>query len=73
MLTSLKRYKVEIGRLKDERKMLFARADSLIQSNRMLAVQWTAPRPLLGKPLKWVDSVSQENLAMAETIKKDRW
>ncbi|HPF11806.1 MAG TPA: hypothetical protein PKW08_04515 [Flavobacteriaceae bacterium] len=66
----IKRYKVEIGRLKDERKMLFARADSLIQSNRMLAVQVDSAKTIIGETIKVVDSVSQENLAMAETIKK---
>ncbi len=66
----IQRYKVEIGRLKDERKMLFARADSLIQSNRMLAVEIDSAKTMINQTIKVVDSVSQENLAMAETIKK---
>lgn len=66
----IKRYKAEINRLKDERKMLFARADSLITANKMLAVEIDSARTIIDETIKVVDSVSQENLAMAETIKK---
>ncbi|MAO08896.1 MAG: hypothetical protein CL596_09315 [Alteromonas sp.] len=66
----IKRYKIEIGRLKDERKLLFARADSLIQANQMLAVEIDSAKTILDETIKVVDSVSQENLAMAETLKK---
>ncbi|MEZ4779932.1 MAG: hypothetical protein R2786_11200 [Flavobacteriaceae bacterium] len=66
----IQRYKIEIGRLKDERKMLFARADSLIQSNRMLAVEIDSAKTMINETIRVVDSVSQENLAMTETIKK---
>ncbi len=66
----IKRYKAEINRLKDERKMLFARADSLIKANKMLAVEIDSARTIIDETIKVVDSVSQENLAMAETIKK---
>ncbi|MEZ4858522.1 MAG: hypothetical protein R2781_06895 [Flavobacteriaceae bacterium] len=66
----IQRYKIEIGRLKDERKLLFARADSLIQSNRMLAVEIDSAKTMINETIKIVDSVSQENLAMTETIKK---
>lgn len=66
----IQRYKSEINRLKKERKMLFARADSLIQSNRMLAVEIDSAKTILNETIKIVDSVSQENLAMAETIEK---
>lgn len=66
----IKRYKVEIGRLKDERKMLFARADSLIQANQMLAVEIDSAKSIINETIRVVDSVSQENVAMSETIKK---
>lgn len=66
----IKRYKTEINRLKDERKMLFARADSLIKANQMLAVEIDSAKSMIDQTIKVVDSVSQENLAMAETIKK---
>lgn len=66
----IKRYKIEIGRLKDERKMLFARADSLIQANQMLAVEIDSANMIINETIRVVDSVSLENLAMTETIKK---
>jgi len=66
----IKRYKAEINRLKDERKMLFARADSLINANQMLAVEIDSAKTMISETIRVVDSVSQENLAMAETIKK---
>ncbi len=66
----IKRYKAEIGRLKDERKMLFARADSLIQANEMLAGEIDSAKTIINETIRVVDSVSQENLAMTETIKK---
>merc|ERR1712065_95364 len=69
-ISLIKRYKAEVGRLKEERKMLFARADSLIQANQMLAVEIDSAKTILNETIKVVDSVSQENLAMAETIKK---
>lgn len=66
----IRRYKLEIGRLKDERKLLFARADSLIKSNKLLAIEIDSAKTLINETIKIVDSVSNENLAMAETIKK---
>lgn len=66
----IKRYKSEINRLKDERKLLFARADSLVRSNKMLAVEIDSAKTLINETIKVVDSVSLENLAMSETIKK---
>lgn len=66
----IKRYKAEINRLKDERKMLFARADSLIDANQMLAIEIDSAKTMINETIRVVDSVSQENLAMAETIKK---
>ncbi|MCH9660957.1 MAG: hypothetical protein K0U54_08590, partial [Bacteroidetes bacterium] len=66
----IRRYKAEIGRLKDERKMLFRRADSLMQANQMLAVRMDSTNVILNETIRVVDSVGQENIAMAETIKK---
>ncbi len=64
------RYKAEIGRLKNERKMLFRRADSLIFANQRLALERDSTTNVLAKTYLVVDSVSQSNTAMAETIKK---
>lgn len=64
------RYKAEIGRLKNERKMLFRRADSLIFANQRLAMERDSTTDVLTQTYQVVDSVSQSNTAMAETIKK---
>lgn len=66
----IRRYKEEIGRLKGERRMLFKRADSLIAANRMLAVQMDSTTTILNETIRVVDSVGEENIAMAETLKK---
>lgn len=64
------RYKAEVGRLKQERIMLFKRADSLIASNKQLAMERDSTYNELSNTRMIVDSVSTENLAMNETIKK---
>lgn len=69
-LALIKRYKVEIGRLKQERKLLFKKADSLIQANQLLAMERDSTNVLLDQTIKVVDSVSEKNLALAETVKK---
>lgn len=66
----IRRYKNEIGRLKSERKLLFKRADSLIKANQMLAVQMDSTTTILNETIRVVDSVGEENIAMAETLKK---
>lgn len=64
------RYKAEIGRLKNERKKLFRKADSLIFENQRLATERDSTTNVLVKTYQVVDSVSQENLSMAETIRR---
>lgn len=64
------RYKAELGRLKQERIMLFKRADSLIAVNRKLVVERDSTSNELQNTRMVVDSVSQENVVMNETIKK---
>jgi len=64
------RYKVEVGKMKLERTMLFKRADSLIAVNQRLAMQNDSTTTQLNKTIKVVDSVNEKNMAMAETIKK---
>jgi len=66
----IRRYKAEIGRLKDERKLLFRRADSLLKANQMLAIQMDSTNTVLSETIRIVDSVGEENIAMANTIKK---
>ena len=66
----LRRYKSEIGKLKDERVLLFKKADSLIAANELLAAERDNTYLELNETIKVVDSVTQENEAMAETIKE---
>jgi len=66
----LRRYKTEIGKLKDERVLLFKKADSLIAANELLAAERDNTYLELNETIKVVDSVTQENTAMARTIKE---
>lgn len=66
----IRRYKAEIGRLRDERKMLFRKADSLIEVNQVLAMQRDSTNMLLDETIQVVDSVSQQNRDLAETVRK---
>jgi hypothetical protein len=66
----IQRYKVELGRLKEERKMLFKRADSLIAANQLLSLEMDSTNVVLSNTIKVVDSVTTKNVEMAETIKK---
>jgi len=66
----LNRYKAEIGRLKDERVILFKKADSLIAANELLTAERDNTYLELNETIKEMDSVSMENEAMAETIKE---
>jgi hypothetical protein len=64
------RYRAEIGRLKNERKKLFLKADSLIFANQRLETQRDSTTNVLEKTYLVVDSVNQQNIDMAETIRK---
>jgi len=66
----IRRYKVEIGKLKDERVLMFKKADSLIAANELLVAERDNTYLELNETIKVVDSVTQENEAMAETIKE---
>ena len=66
----IERYKVEIGKLKQERTLLFRKADSLIAANQRLAIERDSTSMELQNARVVMDSVSMENLAMNETIKK---
>jgi len=66
----IRRYKIEIGRLKDERVLMFKKADSLIAANELLVAERDNTYLELNETIKVVDSVTQENVAMAETIKE---
>ncbi len=66
----IRRYKQEINRLKRERVLLFKKADSLIAANQYLALQRDSTRTVLDQTIKVVDSVTTENTALSEAIKR---
>ncbi|QAA82152.1 hypothetical protein EI546_10645 [Aequorivita sp. H23M31] len=66
----IERYKAEIGKLKQERVMLFKRADSLIAVNQRLAMERDSTSNELENTRIVMDSVSQENVSMNQTIQK---
>ena len=69
-LALIRRYKIEIGRLKTERILLFKKADSLIAANMLLKFERDSTNIVLGNTIRVVDSVTEENIAMANTIKE---
>lgn len=69
-ISLIERYKVEISKLKQERTMLFKRADSLIAANERLLLERDSTSTELENTRIVMDSVSQENMAMNETLKK---
>ncbi len=69
-ISLIERYKIEIGKLKQERVLLFKRADSLIAANERLALERDSTSTELENTRVVMDSVSMENVAMNETIKK---
>ncbi len=64
----IERYKAEVGRLKQERKMLFKKADSLIAVNQRLVIQNDSTTNELTRTIQVVDSVSESNMALSEKI-----
>ena len=66
----IERYRVEIGRLKRERTQLFRKADSLIVANQQLSMERDSTYVVLENTQRAVDSVSESNIVMTETIKR---
>jgi len=66
----IRRYKIEVGKLKTERVALFKRADSLIAANKRLAIERDSTNVVLSETIKVVDSVNTQNEEMSETLKK---
>jgi hypothetical protein len=66
----IRRYKVEIGRLKNERKQLFKRADSLMIVNERLAMERDSTTFVLNETFKVVDSVNIANAEMFKSLEK---
>ncbi len=68
-ITLIRRYKSEIGKLKDERTLLFKKADSLIAVNKLIVAERDNAFLELDETIKVVDSVKEENKTMAGKIK----
>jgi len=66
----LRRYKSEIRNLKNERTLLFKKADSLIAVNKLVVAERDNAFIELDESHKVIDSVSEENTALSEKIKR---
>jgi len=66
----LKRYKSEIRNLKNERTLLFKKADSLIAVNKLVVAERDNAFLELDESHKVIDSVSGENTALSEKVRK---
>jgi hypothetical protein len=66
----IRRYKIEVGKLKTERTMLFRKADSLIAVNQRLLVERDSTNTMLSETRKVVDSVNMTNEQMSRTIRR---
>jgi cell division protein FtsB len=64
----IRRYKSEIGKLKDERTFLFKKADSLIAVNKLIIAERDNAFLELDETIKVIDSVTEENQEMADKI-----
>ncbi len=65
----LKRYRAEIDNLKQERVVLFRKADSLERMNTDLLAQRDSTNNVLSNTYKVVDSINQSNTILSETLK----
>ena len=69
-VSTLRRYKGEIGRLKNERIQLYRRADSLMAVTERLASEKDSTMLALNQTIKAVDSVTISNTKMAKSLEK---
>lgn len=69
-MTIIKRYRMEIARLKEERTMLFKRADSLIKVNQSLAYQVDSTKLVLNKTRMASYDLRQKNEDLERVIEK---
>ncbi|NCT17135.1 MAG: hypothetical protein COZ75_12375 [Flavobacteriaceae bacterium CG_4_8_14_3_um_filter_34_10] len=66
----IRRYRVEVGKLKNERTVLFRKADSLQMLANRLTVERDSTTVVLGETIKVVDSISLQNLALEKVVAK---
>lgn len=66
----IRRYRTEVGKLKNERTVLFRKADSLQMLANRLTVERDSTTVVLGETIKVVDSISMQNLALEKVVAK---
>jgi len=66
----IQRYRAEISRLKEERTVLFKRADSLMAVNQQLVGDVQIANAALDASIEKSDSLAEANVELTETVKK---
>ncbi|MFT7071929.1 hypothetical protein [Patiriisocius sp. Uisw_017] len=66
----IKRYKAEIGRLKDERKKLFRKADSLISANQRLTTERDSTLLIADDAIRGIDSANMTIEKVTKQLEK---
>tara|TARA_R110000850_G_scaffold271031_2_gene404649 strand:+ start:41919 stop:42800 length:882 start_codon:yes stop_codon:yes gene_type:complete len=69
-LDLIRRYRVEVGKLKTERDQLFRRADSLQLATQRLTIERDSTSNVLDQTVKIVDSIAMQNEALAKVVEK---
>jgi len=66
----IQRYRAQISQLQDERKVMFARADSLVKANERLVAERDSTSMALYDSQRKLDSVSIDNMGLSKKIGK---
>ena len=69
-LSLISRYKAQVRGLKNERALLFKRADSLLALTQRLTIEKDSTTAVLNKSIKAVDSVTISNTQMSKSLEK---
>ena len=66
----IQRYRAQINQLQDERKVMFARADSLVKANERLVAERDSTSVALYDSQRKLDSISIDNMELSKRIGK---
>ena len=66
----IQRYRAQISQLQDERKVMFARADSLVKANERLVAERDSTSVALYDSQRKLDSISIDNMELSKRIGK---
>src|SRR5699024_2756747 len=66
----IQRYRAQINQLQDERKVMFARADSLVKANERLVAERDSTSVALYDSQRKLDSISIDNIELSKRIDK---